>query len=359
MSSGTSIFYVMFVFGLLTVQSLFNPNRASDLRLLELESHVTSKDIKKRYKKLALKYHPDKNKEADAQETFVKIKDAFNRLSGKEPYGPGTATEQSEHDADRYMCPDHSTNQYIYIIMYFDAHNEGESYHVGDHSLFEMAAKTEKKRVMAHWHQWLFWQFEKLPNPGLFCVEMVPFVTVNTFMEQWKMMEYHNGYIVGMTIFNDAMVGEQHVGMEFKNNLERYEDNLILSRWNILNGIHNVWHDRRLKVKDLHTQYEIHLYMHGCNTGVYTKERKPQAVFKCMGEHGFRNNRDWMVNEGEQGYTYFSLKKDQYEAVDPKAIGGDVDVFLRAYNFKGSKNWGRFYTPRSVFKMNEVITKLN
>jgi len=53
-------------------------------KLLEVEENAPQEEIKKSYKKLAHKYHPDKNDNKDAKEKFMKIQEAYEVLSDAE-----------------------------------------------------------------------------------------------------------------------------------------------------------------------------------------------------------------------------------------------------------------------------------
>jgi molecular chaperone DnaJ len=54
-------------------------------KILELDNNATSSDIKKAYKRLALKYHPDKNNGSkESEEKFKQISNAYSILSDEE-----------------------------------------------------------------------------------------------------------------------------------------------------------------------------------------------------------------------------------------------------------------------------------
>lgn len=55
-------------------------NRIHYLRLFGLQDNATEEEIKKAYRKLAKKYHPDLNSDPKAQQVFIDLHEAYERL---------------------------------------------------------------------------------------------------------------------------------------------------------------------------------------------------------------------------------------------------------------------------------------
>ena len=73
--------------------SLTPEERKKHLETLGLGSNASNKDIKTAYRKLSLKYHPDKKNSSEAEAIFLKLAPAYNALMGKDD---PTVAESSE-----------------------------------------------------------------------------------------------------------------------------------------------------------------------------------------------------------------------------------------------------------------------
>jgi DnaJ like chaperone protein len=69
-----------------SLQAMFYKDAESAYKILEIEHSATDEELKKAYRKMAMKYHPDKVRELGeqhqkaAQEKFVKVQEAYEQL---------------------------------------------------------------------------------------------------------------------------------------------------------------------------------------------------------------------------------------------------------------------------------------
>lgn len=66
-----------------------------DYHNLELEPYVADEVVKKQYKYLALKYHPDKNNSPEATEKFKVISQSYNNITNKQTHHASASANAS------------------------------------------------------------------------------------------------------------------------------------------------------------------------------------------------------------------------------------------------------------------------
>ncbi|KAH8877490.1 DnaJ likeubfamily B member 9 [Schistosoma japonicum] len=109
--------------------------------ILGVSKSASTSEVKKAFRKLALKYHPDKNKDEDAQKKFLKIAEAYDVLSDDEKrkqydtVGHGYYTQQPGGGG----APDFDFNSFFRNFDMFrqNKHTDGHDSFFNFHGLFD------------------------------------------------------------------------------------------------------------------------------------------------------------------------------------------------------------------------------
>lgn len=79
-------------------------NHKEAYQTLELSDNATKEEAKKAFRKLAAKYHPDVNKEPDAEDKFKKINEAYQVIESGKPSGPSAYQDPfNNHTYSQYQ----------------------------------------------------------------------------------------------------------------------------------------------------------------------------------------------------------------------------------------------------------------
>lgn len=94
-------------------------NKKDYYQILNLSNSASEEEIRKSYKRLAMKFHPDKNGSSLASEAFKKVSHAFSVLSHKEKkanydkYGTEEVQREQYDDTDPFVF-----SSYFYFRTY-------------------------------------------------------------------------------------------------------------------------------------------------------------------------------------------------------------------------------------------------
>lgn len=102
--------------------------------ILEIHRNATQEEIKKQYKKLILKYHPDKTNEKRDHEKFIKIQYAYEILTKK---------NNTENDEMRYPM----LQKYFNKILSFMLKDEKYKYYIDNNNYYNAFTYFMKKKI--------------------------------------------------------------------------------------------------------------------------------------------------------------------------------------------------------------------
>ncbi|GME99612.1 unnamed protein product [Ambrosiozyma monospora] len=140
--------------------------------VLNVARTATPEEIKKAYRKLALKYHPDKNQSKDAEEQFKKISESYSVLSDPTKkraydydlrtsnYGPSSSTRSNPGYSSTYPAQanrnnnnNSNSNQRSYPDPTADYERAKQKYYDASKKRQEDQRKYEQQRQRQHQQQ--------------------------------------------------------------------------------------------------------------------------------------------------------------------------------------------------------------
>lgn len=101
---------------------------------LDLKPGASKDDIKLAYKRLAIKYHPDKNSDPDAEEKFKKISEAYQYLINNSSYNTSNNSSNNARNNASNNYKNYSDFNNINSISPEELFNQFFQMNIGNHN---------------------------------------------------------------------------------------------------------------------------------------------------------------------------------------------------------------------------------